>query len=274
LAKHPQLHRYLRHGHKFVEGWMLPGAARIIVALGTMQDAEAIAGNVAEIGVHHGKLFILMYLLTRDGEHAVAIDLFSDQARNIEQSGAGDLNKFRTNLCRYADTRRLVVYEGDSTTLDGKALTKLAGGACRLISIDGGHTPEITAHDLATAEGALAPGGVIILDDCFNELWPGVSEGVYRYFRERRGLVPFATGGNKTFFSGSPSAARYADALRNVPTKIAERDFLGSPVLCCDFAPLTLAESLGRWRVWRDIRDRGPLKIARRVYRVARAAMG
>jgi hypothetical protein len=98
-----QLRRYLKHGHKFVEGWMLPAAAKMITTLSAVQEAQRISGNVAEIGVHHGKLFILLYLLTRGDERAVAIDLFADQARNIDHSGIGDLDKFRANLARHAD---------------------------------------------------------------------------------------------------------------------------------------------------------------------------
>ena len=171
---------------------MLPAAANMIATLSAVQEAQRVSGNVAEIGVHHGKLFILLYLLARGDERAVAVDLFADQTRNVDQSGGGDLDKFLVNLARHADAdmRRLVVHEGDSTALDGAALRRLAGGVYRLISIDGGHTAETTAHDLAIAVEALAPGGVIILDDYFNEMWPGVSESVHRYFRERRGILP------------------------------------------------------------------------------------
>src|SRR5215510_5551903 len=151
------------------------------------------------------------------------------------QTGASDLDKFRANLTRHADAdmRRLVVHEGDSTALDGPALKRLAGGAYRLISIDGGHSATTTAHDLAIAVEALAPGGVIILDDYFNEMWPGVSEGVYRYFREPHGILPFATGANKMLFCAPSAIPLYVDSLRAIATKTLEHDFLGARVLCC-----------------------------------------
>ena len=79
-----------------------------------------------------------------------------------------------------------------------------------MISIDGGHTADITAHDLATAEGALAEGGIVLLDDCFKEMWPGVINGVHRYFSEPRSIIPFGIGANKTFFCHRPFAAGYA----------------------------------------------------------------
>jgi len=77
---------------------MLPAAANMIATLSAVQEAQRVSGNVAEIGVHHGKLFILLYLLARGDERAVAVDLFADQTRNVDQSGAGDLDKFRVNL--------------------------------------------------------------------------------------------------------------------------------------------------------------------------------
>jgi hypothetical protein len=267
------LRRYLKHGHKFVDGWMLPAAAKMIATLSAVQEAEGISGNVAEIGVHHGKLFILLYLLTRGDERAVAIDLFADSSRNIDESGAGDLGKLRANLARHADAtmRRLVVYQGDSVNLDGATLKNLARGAYRLISIDGGHTAEITAHDLATAEESLAPGGVIILDDCFNEMWPGVSEGVYRYFHEPRGILPFATGGNKVLFCAPNAIPFYVDSLRAIASRTREHEFLGARVLCCDLAPLPFTERVGKNSRWRAVKDSGPLRLVRRAYHFARA---
>jgi hypothetical protein len=54
-------------------------------------------------------------------------------------------------------------------------------------------------------------GRLIILDDYFNEMWSGVSEGVHRYFREPRGILPFATGANKTFFCRFAALDRHQD---------------------------------------------------------------
>jgi len=48
--------------------------------------------------VHHGRLFILLYLLGARGEWAVAIDLFSRQESQQRPFGAGDLERFKKNL--------------------------------------------------------------------------------------------------------------------------------------------------------------------------------
>lgn len=218
----------------------MPGAAQAVVRLSQEQRSAHLSGPVAEFGVHHGKLFILLYLLGSENELAVAIDLFAQQHLNVDRSGAGDLERFKRNLLRHADTSRLVVHEGDSTQLTAEKLLQLGCGSFRLISIDGGHTAEITAHDLATAEGALAQGGIVILDDCFNEQWPGVSEGVHRYFSQPRSIVPFGIGAGKTFFSQPACAQRYAAVLREMDSKSVQHDFLGHPVACFTLAPRTL----------------------------------
>jgi hypothetical protein len=55
-----RLSSYLRHGHKRVAGWLEPGAAEMIVSVDRAQRQRNVAGNVAEIGVHYGRLFVLL----------------------------------------------------------------------------------------------------------------------------------------------------------------------------------------------------------------------
>ncbi len=161
---------------------------------------------------------------------------------NIDRSGAGNLERFKRNLLRHtSNASRLVIHEGDSTQLTAAHLLEFGRGPFRLISIDGGHTAEITAHDLATSEGALAEGGIIILDDCFNEEWPGVSDGVHSYFSQPSLIVPFAIGAGKTFFTQAAFAQQYTAVLKKMDAKAVEHEFLGCRVVCFKFKPWTLA---------------------------------
>ena len=43
-----------------VKGWLDPYSAEVIAELGRFQAADGVAGSVGEIGVHHGRLFILL----------------------------------------------------------------------------------------------------------------------------------------------------------------------------------------------------------------------
>ena len=64
-----ELRRYLKHGHKFVEGWMLTAAGKMIATLSAVQEARHIGGNVAEIGIHHGKVFIVYSREARSAQY-------------------------------------------------------------------------------------------------------------------------------------------------------------------------------------------------------------
>lgn len=245
---------YIRRGKFYVDGWLHTEAALTIATLSERQHTLGVAGGVAEIGVHHGKLFILLYLLGRASERAVAIDLFEDQHLNVDQSGSGDLAKFRRNLERHADAGRLVLHQGSSLDLAGADLVRMADGPLRMISVDGGHTAEITAHDLATAEGALAEGGIIVVDDVFNERWPGVADGVQRYFARRPRLVPFAIGANKTYFCRPSHRDIYRDAATSVASVGAMTEFLGEPVAFLQFSRPRLKDRVSQSATWRRIR--------------------
>ena len=227
---------YIHRGKFYVDGWLRTEAALVIAALSERQHALGVAGGIAEIGVHHGKLFILLYLLSRTPERAVAIDLFADQHLNVDQSGSGDLARFRRNLLRHADGARLVLHQGNSMELTGADLVRLAEGPLRFVSVDGGHTAQTTAHDLAAADMALAEGGIIVLDDAFNEQWPGVAEGLHRHFARRPNLVPFAIGANKTYFCRPSHRDAYRAAASAVASDTTMPEFLGEPVAVLQFA--------------------------------------
>lgn len=276
----PRVERYIRHGKFYVDGWLRSEAALTIAALDERQRALGVEGGVAEIGVHHGKLFILLYLLGRASEKAVAIDLFEDQHLNIDLSGSGDLARFRRNLERHADSARLVLQQGNSLDLSGADLVRLAAGPLRFISVDGGHTAEITAHDLATAEVALAEGGIIVLDDVFNEQWPGVADGLHCYFECRRDLMPFAIGANKTYFCRPSHRDAYRAAASAVASATATHEFLGEPVAVLQFMHPRLADRLkdrvATSSAWRQLRSTPvglPLRWAWHTGRTLRRAL-
>ena len=93
-----QLQRYLSDGLGQVEGWLDPRSAKVIAALGEYQTAQGIRGAVGEIGVHHGKLLVLLDLIKAKGEISFAVDLFDDQQLNVDQSGLGDYSQLARNL--------------------------------------------------------------------------------------------------------------------------------------------------------------------------------
>jgi hypothetical protein len=208
--------RYRALGRRTVKGWVEPQTLDVLQTLAEAQDREGVDGGIAEIGVHHGKLFIALQLLGRPGAPTVAVDVFDDQELNVDQSGRGDRARFEANVRRWGDWSSVVVKQGDSTQLSGNDVVELAQGPVRLFSVDGGHTEEIVATDMRTAEQALAPGGIVVADDVFNAEWPGVSVGTLRYLDSGGALVPFGIGFNKVYFTDEDHAERFRETIRRV----------------------------------------------------------
>jgi hypothetical protein len=201
--------RYRAIGQRLVTGFLEPEILLVLDVLNAAQRAKQISGAVAEIGVHHGKLFIALRLLQRPGEKSVAIDIFDDQELNIDGSGHGSLEKFVNNVKLWSSMDDVVLHQGDSTKLEPAKLRELAGGDVRFFSVDGGHTEEIVYSDMKLAEATLADGGIVIADDVFNEQWPGVAVGTLRYLEDGAKLAPFLIGFNKVFFAQPDYCAFY-----------------------------------------------------------------
>ena len=90
-----RLSSYLKSGEE-VHGWLNQYSAAFIADLSMLQAASGITGAVGEIGVHMGRLFILLKLTAMPTERSFAIDVFGDQHKNEDHSGLGD----REHFCR------------------------------------------------------------------------------------------------------------------------------------------------------------------------------
>lgn len=218
---------YQRFGRHFVQGWLEPEVLPVLAILDSAQRARHVSGAVAEIGVHHGKLFIGLRLLQRSDEHSVAIDLFEDQQFNIDNSGNGNAAAFRKNVERWASSSRVATHQADSTQVQPETLRNLAHGGVRIFSVDGGHTESIVLSDMNLAESVMVPGGIVVADDVFNQTWPGVAVGTLRYLREGGGLVPFAIGFNKVLFALPDVVNDYQLSLQ---TQLSDRPFISVKV--------------------------------------------
>lgn len=248
--------RYSRLGYRFVTGFLEPGNLPILEVLDRAQRARQVSGAVAEIGVHHGRLFIGLHLLQRGTGKSVAIDLFGDQELNIDNSGNGDLEKFVDNVTLWSTMDGVVLHQGDSTILASEQLTEKAGGPIRFFSVDGGHSAEIVYSDMRLAEATLADGGIVIADDIFNQQWPGVAVGTLRYLDDGAKLAPFAIGFNKVFFTQPEHCEHYRAELESafdsdLRIQTDSTVFAGSPVVY--LAPVTAVDVLRRSETARSI---------------------
>jgi hypothetical protein len=204
---------YWQGGFHNVEGWVFGELLDYLKCVDRFQQEAKVAGNICEIGVHHGRFLIALSHLARPNEKCVAIDIFEDQAANIDGSGRGSLIQLRDNVDRFAASgARFEYIQADSLALTaGERLAiEQQHGPFRVFSIDGGHTVDHTLNDLVFAQSVISPGGIIILDDYYNQHWPGVHEGVGIFYSRGVSTVkPFLYAQNKLFLCGISVHERY-----------------------------------------------------------------
>ena len=216
-----------------VQGYMTSLDARLIAALLKYQDENTIEGHLCEIGVHHGRLFLMLALARREGERALAIDLFEDDAINANTQHAG------RDGALFANARRLGIELSEEETfktssLDVKPSDILARttGRIRFFSVDGCHLYREVENDLRLAESTLTPDGIIAVDDFFNPNWADVSFATYDFLRETGKWVPFAI--TSKLFLAAPEMAencKFALSKRNDLGQISTVQILGREVL-------------------------------------------
>ena len=206
--------RYLLFGMPKIDGWLQPYTAEFITAVADVQRRAGHQGAVGEIGVHHGKLFVLLCLARAPGERAFVVDVFEDQAANIDDSGFGDRQVLQNNLIRWCGSAENVsVISKSSLNVEPDEILS-ACGPVRLASIDGGHTAECIYNDLKLIDAVMPDYGVVAVDDFFSEDWPDVCSGGARYMLDPgTRLRPFAVTPNKVFLTSAKFSAFYRSKL-------------------------------------------------------------
>ena len=187
-------------GFRAVQGWLASGAITATLFLNDWQHRCGVRGSVAEIGIHHGKFFMVLKNLCDTDEIAIAIDVFEDQFLNVDRSGSGDKAVFESNILAYSDGKNIEIIQSDSKLVSPERILAAGRGRpVRIFSVDGSHTMEHTLSDLKQASTILSDGGVIILDDIYSQDWPGVQEGFHHFMSESGTVAPLALGDNKLF---------------------------------------------------------------------------
>ena len=194
----PKLLAYLESMDAAVEGWFERCDALAMAECLSIQSDEGITGAIAEIGVHHGKSFIALACSSSTDEQLYAIDVFDQQTLNLDQSGQGNRDAFMANVGRFAPEARVKVLAMSSLDLRGNEHRMLE--PLRFLSIDGGHTRDVTLNDLEIADTILVDGGMCCVDDIFNHDWTGVISGVFAFLERSKTLVPFALLPKKLYF--------------------------------------------------------------------------
>jgi hypothetical protein len=187
-----------------IAGWFRFDAALVFMAYNQLLAENGIAGDVMEIGVHHGLSTIAVATLRGPGKRLYAVDVFEDQNKNVSQSGRGDRQVFEQNMLEFFGSLDFIrILCQPSAELRPEDL----GRSFSFCHVDGGHSRRETFTDLNLGHEILLPGGLLVLDDYFNMEFPGVCEGAVEFMLRHTGsLIPLAVGFNKVIFQKQPSS--------------------------------------------------------------------
>jgi hypothetical protein len=201
---------YLANGFDSLEGW--PGTKESVLFLEVLKDwfrPQGEQGGALEIGIHHAKYLIALHNLLAPCR-SLGIDLFEDQARNIDFSGMGgtggppSIETCQRHISAFAANPEAIhLMPADSLALGSREIADLLRTYPRfaVTSIDGGHTALHLSIDFMTASQLTSPFGIIAVDDLFHPDWPGVTEGIFRVLsRKETPFVPLFITRKKAFF--------------------------------------------------------------------------
>ena len=209
-----------------IPGWFLPDAAILFAAYNQLLRERGLSGDALEIGVYHGKSAVLLASFPGEGRSFVAVDLFEDlQSFDADVAGAlGMKEAFLQNLRGYhGATPSLNVIAASSASLT----TSDVPGDFTFCHIDGDHSQNGTYADFDLCYKVVRPGGIIAVDDYFNQLFPGVAEGGLRWSLDNPGaLVPVAIGYNKAVFHkplrGFDINASFTERFKSIPHAVTQ----------------------------------------------------
>jgi SAM-dependent methyltransferase len=188
-----------------IKGWF---DLRIVPILQIINEAqEHLKGDILEIGVHHGRSFLVLVRLLSEKQLAVACDCFAKQTANKGRSGHGDREVFVANINALAsNTDQIKILEADSLSLspeDYLALTE--GELYRLVHVDGAHYFDNAVKDIQNSVRVLHPDGILMIDDVWNPPWPEVNRA-FNHVCETGVLYPIAIAYSRTFVAINQSA--------------------------------------------------------------------
>jgi hypothetical protein len=201
---------YIHQGMDQVQGFLEPLDCGLFLAIDLAQKANGIAGDLAEIGVLHGRSAFLLHHFLREGERLRAIDIFDLYYPNPPYNHPDALigNALRLGF----DLAGFDFIKADTTKDAGLVKDKLGEKTVRIFHVDGDHRLVNILADSQIALQACQESGVIVFDDTFAHLLPEVTEGIIRTFLGRRDFVPLALTPGKAWFCGpamKPVYARY-----------------------------------------------------------------
>ena len=208
-----------------IPGYLDELQARVYLHTCLFQHTIGVSGCVGEIGCLAGRSFLSSFLTCSQAEAGLAVDCWDSHQFNydIPPGTTWPAKTFRrdfeANVASRVPDRELRVIQGDSTTLDPLAMTEAVGHRrFRFFHVDGSHQEWSAATDLRNAAAVLAPGGVLVADDVFAHLWPGVSVALSQmvascHEQSPLRLLPFAIVGDAVMLCRRTHHKTYSDFI-------------------------------------------------------------
>lgn len=175
-------------------------------------------GDVLEIGVFQGLSAIGVAALRGPNRRFFAIDSFRAAILNYEPSEIRE--RFLKHMREFHNALDfMTLLEVRSNTLAPETFpTRFS-----LCHLDGDHTVEGVLHDLELSFAVLEDGGLLVMDDYYNPMFPGVSEALNRYqLAHPYHFRPLAYGIGKLILQKGPIAAEVNSLVREHFPRIVE----------------------------------------------------
>ncbi len=182
-------------------GWFFPRSIAIWDCLLGFQREQALVGNVMEIGVWRGRSALLAAMHAQAGEQGLFVDpaLHAKTQELLAQATAAQC----TFVCDV------------SSTLHRSPLVAAQARTYRWIHIDGEHSGTAVYDDLTISHQLLHDGGVLVIDDFFNPVWPQITTAAIQFCaRHTHELSMFLVADNKGYFCRPRQQSLYTRYLR------------------------------------------------------------
>lgn len=159
------------------EEWLIPKEALLAIAL--LNNFDRGSRIVVEVGVLQGA-WSLNILRNVQSARVLGIDPFP----NLDKLRLETLQRFKDlDFSLYPSWSELVIESPAS-----------------IIHIDGLHTESAVYDDLRNADNILSEGGVLIVDDYLQPIFPGVASGFFKFLHESD-FAPFLATGSKIYLT-------------------------------------------------------------------------
>jgi Methyltransferase domain len=157
-------------------GWFTVDDCAHFALVLELQAALGVRGDLLEIGAYHGRAACVLAYHARAGERVVLCDRFDTCGDAYPDQTTPE--RLRAAVTRSNPRAELEIQACDSSAL---ALTR----PIRFAHVDGDHTLAGALADLRRCAAALAPGGVIAVDDYHHRDFPEVTPAVDAFLAEQ-----------------------------------------------------------------------------------------